>query len=235
MTFFINLETSEIIHAVEGKSVESVSPFLQKLEREASNFKALAMDMNAAYASAVRQYLPKVDVVFYRFHVVSLLNTTIDEIRRSQQSKCNAVGLKVIKGCRFLLLGNYGELPSTQQERLNRLLLVKQPLALAHTMKEQIRLLWNKLTKEDGAFFLLRWIVDTTETGIVELARVGKTLLRRGQGLLNYFKHRITNGKMEGINNKIKTMKRQAYGFRDIDYFKLRLYNLLKTRYSFGG
>ncbi len=102
-------------------------------------------------------------------------------------------------------------------------------------MKEQIRLFWLKPTKEDGAFFLLRWILDAAETGIAELTRVGKTLLRHGMGLLNYFKHKITNGKTEGINNKRKTMKRQAYGFRDMDYFKLRLYNLHKTRYSFGG
>jgi transposase len=71
------------------------------------------------------------------------------------------------------------------------------------------------------------------ETGIKELQTAGRTILRNWKGVVNYFKHKITNGKTEGINNKIKTMKRQAYGFRDIEYFKLRLSNLHKVRYSF--
>jgi len=85
MTIFINLETGEIIHAIEGKSMESVTPFILQLKEKAPGLKAIAMDMNAAYASATKKHLPNVDVVFDRFHVVVLLNTAIDEIRRDQQ------------------------------------------------------------------------------------------------------------------------------------------------------
>lgn len=136
MTIFINLETSEIIHAVEGKSIDSVTPFMKQLREKAVNLQAIAMDMNAAYASATKQFLQNVDVVFDRFHVVALLNKTIDEIRRSQQDKCNKIGLKVLKGCRFLLLSNYDKLNSQRQDTLNILLEVNKPLAIAHTMKE---------------------------------------------------------------------------------------------------
>jgi transposase len=233
MTIFINLETGIIIHAVEGKSIDSVMPFLQQLKEKAPHLQAMAMDMNAAYASAVRKYLPGVDIVFDRFHVVGLLNTVIDEIRRDQQAKCNSVGLRAIKGMRFLLLSNYERLNPKKQESLDCLLEINKPIATAHVMKEQIRLFWTKKTSKEGAQFLGWWIIDAFESGIEELKKVGKTLLRYGQDLLNYFKHRITNGKTEGINNKIKTMKRQAYGFRDMEYFKLRLYSLHKTRYSF--
>ena len=83
MTIFINLETGEIIHAVEGKSMENITPFILQLKEKAIQLKAIAMDMNAAYASVVNKYLPDVDVVFDRFHVVALLNTAIDEIRRN--------------------------------------------------------------------------------------------------------------------------------------------------------
>ena len=191
------------------------------------------MDMNAAYASVTKQYLPKVDVVFDRFHVVALLNAAIDEIRRDQQAKCNAVGLKAIKGMRFLLLGNYEKLDTKKQSSLKCLLEVNKPIALAHAMKEQIRLFWTKGSFQEGAKFLAWWILDAVESGINELNKTGRTLLRHWEGLTNYFKHPISNGKTEGINNKIKTMKRQAYGFRDMEYFKLRLYNLHKVGYSF--
>ena len=234
MTIFINLETGEIIHAVEGKSIERVTPFFLHLKEKAIQLKAIAMDMNAAYASATKMHLPNVDVVFDRFHVVALLNTAIEEIRRDQQAKCNAVGLKAIKGMRFLLLGNYDKLDPIRQNSLDCLLDVNKPIATAHAMKEQIRLFWMKQSVKEGAQFLSMWILDAIQSGIKELAKTGRTLLRYGMDLLNYFKHRITNGKTEGINNKIKTMKRQAYGFRDMVYFKLRLYSLHKTGYSFA-
>lgn len=233
MTIFINLETGEIIHAIEGKSIKSVSPFMLELKEKALQLKAIAMDMNAAYASAVKTFLPHIDVVFDRFHVISLLSTSIEEIRRDQQAKCNAVGLKVLKGCRFLLLSSYEKLDPKKQDSLNCLLEVNKPIAIAHAMKEQIRLFWGKRSVKDGARFLAWWIMDAVESGINELQKTARTLLRHWQGLVNYFKHPITNGKTEGINNKIKTMKRQAYGFRDMEYFKLRLYNLHKARYSF--
>jgi len=233
MTIFINLESGEIIHAVEGKSMDSVTPFLLQLKEKAIQLRAIAMDMNAAYASAVKKYLPQVDIVFDRFHVVALLNTAIDEIRRTQQAKCNEVGLRALKGCRFLLLSNYEKLDPKKINSLECLLEINKPIATAHALKEQIRIFWTKSTLKEGAQFLCWWIMDALDSGIGELQKAGRTLLRHGQDLLNYFKHRITNGKTEGINNKIKTMKRQAYGFRDMDYFKLRLYNLHKTGYSF--
>ena len=107
------------------------------------------------------------------------------------------------------------------------------PIAVAHTMKEQIRLFWMRPTLQEGAKFLGWWIIDAIETGISELTKAGRTLLRHWEGLTNYFKHKITNGKTEGVNNKIKTMKRQAYEFRDMEYFKLRLYNLHTVNHSF--
>jgi transposase len=233
MTIFINLSSGEILHAVEGKSIESVRPFLMELASMSKNLKAIAMDMNAAYASAVKLYLPGVDVVYDRFHVMGLLNAALEEIRRSQQNKCNQVGLKVLKGCRFLLLSNYEKLDTKGQSSLSNLLEVNHPLMIAHTMKEQIRLFWTKTGVQEGCRFLGWWIIEALETGVHELEKTGRTLIRHWQGLTNYFKHRITNGKTEGINNKIKTMKRQAYGFRDMEYFKLRLYSLHKVNHSF--
>lgn len=233
MTIFINLESGEIIHAIEGKSIDSVTPFFLQLKEKATQLKAIAMDMNAAYASVAKKYLPHVDIVFDRFHVVALLNKAIDEIRRTQQAKCNKAGLRAIKGCRFLLLSNYEKMDPKKISSLECLLEVNKPIATAHALKEQIRIFWTKSTSKEGAQFLCWWIMDAVDSGISELQKAGRTLLKHGQDLLNYFKHRITNGKTEGINNKIKTMKRQAYGFRDMEYFKLRLYNLHKTRYSF--
>ena len=118
---------------------------------------------------------------------------------------------------------------------MEALLEINKPLAIAHTMKEQLRLFWLKSNPQEGARCLGWWIIEAVESRIGELAKVGKTLLDHFEGLLTYFKHRVTNAKTEGINNKIKTLKRQAYGYRDMEYFKLRLYHLHKQETSLVG
>lgn len=235
MTIVINLETGEIIYAVEGRNKKVVLPFLRRLARKAVNLKAVAMDMSGSYESAVREVLPKVDIVFDRFHVMALLSKAIDQIRREQQNRCNETGLRALKGQRFLLLRNFEKLDTTQKSSLETLLEANKPLAIAHAMKEQLRLFWEKLSSKEGATFLGWWIINAIESEISELAKTGRTLLSHFEGLLTYFKHRVTNAKTEGINNKIKTLKRQAYGYRDMVYFKLRLYHLHKQEASLVG
>jgi transposase len=235
MTIVIDFETRQIIHAVEGKDKAAIEPFLKTLSQRAHNLKAVAMDMSAAYYSAVAEHLPGVKIVFDKFHVLKLINDAIDEIRREQQRKCNEVGLRTLKGMRFLLLSNYENLDSKRQKSLESLLTANAPLMIAHAMKEQFRIFWSQGNRQGGMKYLCIWFMDAIEAGIGPLARAARSLLHRYEGLLNYFDHRITNGITEGINNKIKTLKRQAYGFRDMVYFKLRLYNLHKQRYTITG
>lgn len=233
MTIFIDLKTGRIIHAVEGRDRGAIQAFLKRLKKKARKLKAIAMDMSAAYTAAVKEFLPEIDIVFDRFHVQQLMSKAIDEIRRRQQNSMHADDAKAFKGCRYVLLRGYEKLSSKDHERLLTLISTNAPIYTAYIMKEQLRIFWEKKNLREGAAFLMAWIMDATESGIPELRRVANTLLNHYMELLNYFKHRITNGKTEGINNKIKTLKRQAYGYRDMEYFKLRLYHLHKSRYAF--
>ena len=182
--------------------------------------------MSASYASAIKKHLPGVVIIFDRFHVTKLLNDTIDKIRRSECSKCKGEGLAVLKGQRFLLLRNFVDLDAGQRTNLEKLLEINRSLAIAHAMKAQFRSFWDCSSKLEGARFLGWWIIGAFESGVELLAKTARTLLHRYEGLLSYFEHRIDNGRAEGINNKIKVLKRQAYGFHDLEYFKLRLYHL---------
>ena len=235
MTVFTDLRSGRIIHAVEGRTIEVVAPFFRKLAKHAPKLKAIAMDMSKSYYPAAQEFLPNVDVVFDHFHVTALLNKALDEVRKDQQQNLCGADAKVLKGSRFLFLRNYDNLDLENQTRLSALLAVNEPLFLAHSLKEQFQLFWEKDSVEEAEHFLVRWGVDALATGLKPLRRVVKTLHQYKTGLLNYFKHRISNAAAEGINNKIKTMKRQAYGFRDIEYFKLRLYHLHESRYAFVG
>jgi transposase len=193
------------------------------------------MDMSKSYYSAAQDFLPNVDVVFDHFHVTALLNKALDEVRKEQQQSLNKVEGTALKGNRFLLLKNYVDLGSEEQTRLEALFAVNEPLFLAHSLKEQFQLFWEQNSLKEASEFFMYWGIDVLATGLKPLEKVMWTLQRHKKGVLNYFKHGITNASAEGINNKIKTMKRQAYGFRDIEYFKLRLYHLHESRYAFVG
>lgn len=226
-TIFLDLETAQIIHAVEGRDKESITPFLRKLAKKALNLKAIAMDMSGPYKSAVGEFLPHLDIVFDRFHVMQLMNKEIDEIRRDQQRAYKKEGNDVLKGCRYLLLRNVESLEPAQRTGLQTLLEMNAPIACAHMMKEQLRELWRQLDRHAASIFLLKWIYcGGFETGIEQIVKVARTLLHHHKGLLDYYNHKISNATTEGVNNKIKTLKRQAYGYRDMEYFKLRLYHL---------
>ena len=235
MTIFTDLETGRILHAVEGRSKDDIRPFIEKLSKKAKKLKAIAMDMSRSYCFAVREWLRHVDIVFDRYHIMALMNNAIDEIRRGRQNELDKIGKQTLKGNRFLLLRNYADLKPDLKARLDELLQANQPLFVAHSMKEQLRLFWERDDFEGAMEFLNVWCRDAMRSGIKELAKVAKTLGAYKTGLLNYFKHFIANGVVEGINNKIKTLKRQAYGFRDMLYFKLRLYHLHTQRYSLSG
>lgn len=235
MTIFIDLKNGRIVHAVEGRSKDAIRPFLKVLARKAKKLKAVAMDMSRSYFSAVSECLPKADVVFDRFHVMVQMNKMIDTLRRDQQRSLSGNETKVLKGCRFLLLRNYESLGEHFQEKLNCLMNVNQPLYIVHSMKEQLRGLWECANRKRALAFLNQWLFDAMNSGVKPLVKVALTFLSHRDGILNYFPHRITSGSVEGTVNKIKTIKRQAYGFRDNEYFKLRLYHLHCQGYSLTG
>jgi len=204
------------------------------------------MDMSRPYRSAVEEFLPEVKIVFDRFHIMQLINRTVDKVRKKQQVLLDKKGYQTLKGRRFLIMKNYDNLDDKQRKRLDHTLEANEPLMIVHTMKEQLRLLWSETSYKKGRKFLTTWIVDAIETAcdyelktgskvLKPLRNLALSIARHIKGILNYFKYRITNGKIEGINNKIKTLKRQAYGFRDMNYFTLRLFHLHEQKNRLAG
>lgn len=235
MTIFVDLQSGRILHAVEGTEKLSLSPFLMKLAKKAKRLKAVAMDMSRSFIAAFKEHFPDTPIVFDRYHIMALMSRKVDSLRREQQALLATEGKRSLKGSRYLLLCNYHSLSKDHQGKLDTLLSANQPLFTTHIMKEQLRLFWEQGSKEKAEKFLKQWVFDALMAGISQLTSVGMTIIRNWDGLVSYYPHRITNGPLEGLNNKIKTMKRQAYGFRDMEYFKLRLYDLHTSKYAFTG
>jgi transposase len=102
-------------------------------------------------------------------------------------------------------------------------------------LKEELGLLWEQNSYAAMSRFLTQWCEQAQQTGVRQLRQIAKTLQAHRTGLLNYWRHPINNGRMEGTNNKIKTLNRQAYGYRDEEFFMLKLLGLHESRYKLCG
>ena len=102
-------------------------------------------------------------------------------------------------------------------------------------LKEQLRLFWEQSDKKSAKKHLEQWCDFAWDSGIKVLVEMANTLSRHSFGLLNWYDYPISTGPLEGTNNKIKTMKRQAYGYRDMEFFKLKIMALHETKYALVG
>jgi len=112
---------------------------------------------------------------------------------------------------------------------------LNKPLATAYILKEELRTFWNQANKTHAEQAIRSWIAKAEATGIRILKVFAKTISIHIHEILAYYDHRISTGPLEGMNNKIKTMKRQAYGFRDMEFFKLKIMALHETKYALVG
>ena len=112
---------------------------------------------------------------------------------------------------------------------------INEPLYQAYLLKEDLRMFWNLPSAELAETFLLSWMDQARTLGLKHFIKIADMMENHIAGLLAYFRHRISTGPIEGLNNKIKVLKRQAYGFRDQAYFKLRLYFIHESVPAFAG
>lgn len=238
LTIVMDLESGAVVFVGDGKGADALEPFWKRLRPSRAKIEAVAMDMSAAYRQAVSTHLKEAVIVFDHFHVVKLFNERLSDLRRALYREATDVMHKeVLKGTRWLLLKNPENLDAEKDEkrRLEEALALNKPLATAYYLKEDLRRFWEQPGKRFATAFLDDWIRRAEVSGINMLRQMTKTLAAHRSGLLAYYDVMITSGPMEGTNNKIKTMKRQAYGFRDQEFFKLKILSIHETKYALVG
>jgi transposase len=238
LTVVMDLESGAVVFVGDGKGADALKPFWKRVRPSGAKIAAVAMDMSGAYQAAVRVNLPEAVIVFDRFHVVKLFNDKLSDLRRAVYREATDVQHKaVLKGTRWLLLKNAANLDPEKDEkrRLQEALKLNEPLAVAYYLKEDLRRFWEQPGKHFATTFLDGWIRRAEASGIRILQQMARTLAAHRSGLLAYYDVMISSGPMEGTNNKIKTMKRQAYGFRDHEFFKLKILAIHETKYALVG
>jgi len=235
LTVAIDLESGHILWVAKGRGEAALVKFFRCLRKSRCKIKAVACDMAAAYWGAVLKHLPKVDVVFDHFHVIKLINEKIDDLRRALQREADVLGRRYLKGTRYLLLAGAENVPEERREDLAEALRFNEPLSTAYYLKEDLRALWSQPSRALMRRHLQSWCRRARESGISQMIAMARTLQTHATGILNFSKHRISTGKLEGINNKIKTLKRKAYGFRDESFFILKLFSLHESKSVLTG
>jgi len=238
VTIVLDLESGAVVHVGQGKGGDALTAFWKRLRGSRAKIEAVAIDMSPAYIDAVTTHLPEATIVFDRFHIVKLLNDKLSDLRRElYREATESLARDVLKGIRWLLLKNPENLDPKRDEkaRLEEALRLNQPLATAYYLKEELRQLWEQPHKTAARNFLTSWYLRAMASGIRVLAKFARTLLAHAWGILAWYDYPISTGPLEGTNNKIKTMQRQAYGFRDQEFLKLKIYALHETKYALVG
>ena len=237
VTVVLDLETGAALFVGEGKGQAALLPFWKKLRASRAKIKAVATDLSAAYRAAVRKNLPKAKHVADPFHIVKLMNQKLSALRRSLYGQLDALGKKVLKGTRWLLLKNPEHLDEGKDElqRLEEALTLNKPLATAYYLKEDLRQIWSYPDRATTRRALNDWIRRARASGIAQLRTMAKTLAESTASILNHCTYEISTGPLETFNNKIQRLQRQVYGFRDKEFFYLKILALHKAKYALLG
>jgi len=222
LTVVLDMISGAVIFVGNGKGSDALEPFWKRVRRAKAKIEAVAMDMSPAYISAVTSHLPNAATVFDHFHVINLFNDRLSDLRRDlyHEVKDRLQKLDTARG---------------ERERLNDALQLNQPLACAYYLKEDLRQIWLQPNKDKAQIVLADWIKRAENSGVRMLIKFAKTLAAFQSGILSYYDYRISSAPLEGTNNKIKTMKRMAYGFKDMEFFKLKIMAIHETKYALVG
>jgi transposase len=237
-TLVLDLRSGAIVYVGDGKGVAALTLFWRRLRNARAKVRAVATDMAKPYIRAVREHLPRAVHVFDHFHVVKLFNDKLSALRRELYRELSSDRQRrILKGTRWLLLKNPENLDSerNEQQRLEEALRLNTPLTVAYYLKEDLRQIWLQPNKATARRVLDDWMARANASGIGILQQFATTLEEHRQGILAYYDYPISTGPLEGTNTKIQAMKRQAYGFRDHEFFKLKILAIHQAKYALVG
>jgi transposase len=222
-TVVMDADTRRVLWIGEGRSRAAIRPFFQALGSDGcARIQAVAMDMNTAFDREVRQHCPQARVVYDLFHVIAKYGREV--IGRVRVDAANALShdkpaRRVVKQAHWLLLRNPDHLKDHQQVRLDEVLAANQSLMTVYVMKAQLKALWTATTAWAWRRAWKQWMSHAEQSQIPALIQFARRLRSYWRGILSRVRWPMHTGQLEGINNKIKVIKRMAYGYRDSEYF----------------
>lgn len=221
VTLFVDMDTSKVVFVTKGKDADTLKAFKEHLETHkgvVDKILEFSSDLSPAFISGIATYFPKAHITFDKFHVMKLLNTAVDETRRSEQ-----IQEKSLKSSRYVWLKNPCNLSQKERTKLESLSGKKLKTGRAYRMK----LLFQEVftySEERAVFNLKKWYFWAMHSRLEPIKGFARTLKKHWNGIVRWFKTKLTNGVLEGLNSLVQAAKARARGYRSIEYFKLMIY-----------
>lgn len=239
VTNVVDIEVRKVIWNQNGRGKSTLDAFFTALGTEkSSQVDAAACDGASGYLSSIKQHAKNALIVLDHFHVKSYLNNALDTVRKEelrQARKDKDTDLADLLHCRKKFILMQGKPSKRQRNVLEQLAELNDRVYRAMLLKEQFLEIYRADSRKIAQAGLRQWIGAAFASKIPAFVELGQKFFRKRHFILNFFLMRITAAISEGINNKIKRLKRMAYGYKDVDYFLLKIHQhcgLLNPRLS---
>ena len=227
-TVIMDADRTRVLWVGEGNSREAIRPFFELLGPErCRQIEAVAMDMNTAFDLEVQQHCPQAEVVYDLFHVVARFGRdVVDRVRVDQANalRDQPAARKVVKRSRWLLLRNRDNLKDDQSIRLDELLAANAPLATVYLLKTELKEVWFAPSVREGAQRWRRWYQMAIDSQLAPAIQFAKRLKKYLRGILASAIYQMNSSILEGVNNKIKVIKRRCYGLKNVGHLFQHIY-----------
>ena len=225
----LNHDTGKVVWASQGKTAETLCTFFDLIGQEqCEGIATVTIDMSAAYEKAIRERLPNATIIFDRFHVQQLSSDAVDEVRRGQHRARQDAGATeeatVITGTRFALLKNPWNLTRDEGRKLRAVQDNNAQLFRAYLLHQTLASALDYLQPKRARRALDDWLSWACRSKLAPFVRVSRTIRSKKDGVLAYVRERLTNGIVEGTNNRLRMVARRAFGFHSPDALISMLY-----------
>ena len=228
LTVVCDLEHATVEYIAEDRKASSLGGYFETFTaEELGHIKAVATDMWEPYISSVQTHLPDGanKIVFDRFHIMNHMGSAVDTVRMQEHRLLRRDGVNLLAGSKYLWLYSQENLPEIHKQRFATLRAANLKTARAWAIKDGLRVLWDYHHPGWARRFWKQWYFWATHSRLRPVAEVARMLARHLNGILNYFSAaRITNAAAEGLNSKIGTIKKMAYGYRNKQHFKTAIF-----------
>ncbi len=222
ITTVVDHDTKRIVWAAEGKSSETLNGFFDELgEERTALLESITIDMSAAFIKSIKAKAPKAQIVFDRFHVQKLASDAVDKVRREMVRNLKEIDdpeeAAAIKKSRFALLKNPWDLSAKEWDKLSAIQKHNAPLYRAYLLKESLAAIFEETCPDAAGKELDRWLSWASRSRLGPFITTAQTIREHKDGILAYIETRLTNGIVEGFNNKLRMIARRAFGFHSAD------------------
>ena len=227
MTIVSDLERGTVEYVADERKQESLGAYFRGLSAEQkAGIQAVAMDMWEPFVQATHAGIPQAEekIVFDRYHIMTYMGKAVDDVRKQEHRGLQAEGDDTLKGSKYLWLYAQENVPDQHHERFRALRAANLKTGRAWALKECLRELWSFTRLGWAKRHWQHWFHWATHSRLQPVVKAAKTIQRHLPNVLTYFRHRITNAASEGINSKIQTIKKRAYGYRNRPHFKTAIY-----------